>query len=231
LVITEISLIDLILSIFYILLILLVSQALRPNPSKSYAKLYLPFILSKISAAILFVLIHVYYYKGGDTFLYFSGANFFSDQITSNFTNILDIYFSSKNDISNIVFKANYVYALNSSDDVFFLSKFLGLVSFLANNEYLASSIIFTLLTAIGIWKLYITLCEIFPSLYKYFAIGILFYPSLCIWGSGILKDPLTLACVGFIFNSFYNLINRRNVTSSIIITVVCLFLRYILQP
>ena len=111
------------------------------------------------------------------------------------------------------------------------MSKIIGILNLLTLNQYMACSIVFTLLTSIGIWKLYVTFCKLYPSLYKILALGILFYPSLGIWGSGILKDPLTLCCVGLLFWSTYNIIQQRNYLSSILLIAFGSFFCYVLKP
>ncbi len=120
--------------------------------------------------------------------------------------------------------------ALRSSD-VYFLSKIVGLFNLITGCNFLASSIVYTLITAIGIWQLYKTFCELYPPIYKYLAIGILFYPSLGIWGSGILKDPLTFAAVGFLFRGAFNIINFRKIIPSIIVISFSIGVCFILKP
>lgn len=230
-VLDSISVLDLIISGLTIIAILLVAYFFRPKKHKPSTKFFFPFIFAKIIFAIIFVLIHVYYYNGGDTFLYFSGANFFADQVIANPLNAFKLYLSSQENIRNIAYTADYVYAINSSSDVFFMSKVIGVFTFPLASQFLATSILFTLVTAIGIWKLFEVMCSIYPNLSQLFAYGILFYPSLGIWGSGILKDPLTLCSVGLIFWSTYNIVNGRNRISSMILIAISAYFCYILKP
>jgi hypothetical protein len=52
---------------------------------------------------------------------------------------------------------------------------------------------------------LYLVLCKLYPGLEKKFAIGILYFPSVLFWSSGLLKDTLTISAVGWIVYCFYN--------------------------
>lgn len=230
--VTGVTLIDVFISLFYVLVILLIASLLQPSREKKYAKFYFPFVFSKIFFAILFVLIHSYYYKGGDTFLYFSGGNFFYEQFLANPSNSLQLLFSTFESIQNIVATSNYgfFYALRSSD-VYFMAKIIGVLNIFTGGNYLASSIVFTLISAIGIWQMFKTFCELYPPIYKYLAIGILFYPSLGIWGSGILKDPLTFAAVGFLFRGAYNIVKFRKIFPSIFAITLSLVACSILKP
>ncbi|MFB1022226.1 MAG: hypothetical protein QMC40_05650, partial [Vicingaceae bacterium] len=99
--------------------------------------------------AILFVLIHSYYYKGGDTFLYFSGASFFYDQFINNPITYFKLLFSAQDEIANVAYTNTLAYALTSSKDVFLLSKIVSIFNIFCFNSYLSTSILYTLITAI----------------------------------------------------------------------------------
>lgn len=224
--------IDILISLFYTFIIVGLVQLFKPKKEVDYSTFFPYFFYVKVLFALIFVLIHSYYYRGGDTFLYFSGGEFFCDQFIAKPNKILFFLNSSAQELINLTYNETYnVFYAIGSKDVLFLSKIIGVINIFTFNSYLASSIIYTLLTAIGVWKLYVALCKIYPSLYKLFAIGILFYPSLGIWGSGILKDPLTLAAVGFMFHSFYNLAERKNILSSILLILFCSYSCFVLKP
>jgi hypothetical protein len=219
------------MSVLSIIFVIFIGNLVKPDRSKQYSVYYLRFIYFKIFTAILFVLIHVFYYKGGDTFLYYSGASFFAEQFFNNPLTYFKLLFTSQNMVSNVVYSSDLIYALNSSNDVFFLSKIVSIFNIFSLNNYLSASILYTSLTAIGIWKLYSVFCELYPRLSKHLAIGILFYPSLGIWGSGILKDPLTLCCVGLIFSSTYCIINGKKYISSILLIAISAYFCFVLKP
>ena len=233
--IEQINLGDAFISLLYIIIITVVAAVFKPNKQKKYYQFYFPFIIAKFFFAIIFVLIHSFYYKGGDTFLYFAGGNFFYEQIIENPLSVLKILGSNYSSLSNLTYSDNYG-IINSlrSNDVFFLSKIISIILIFTGKNYMAANILFSLLTAIGIWKLYTTMCKLYPPLYKMLAFGILFYPSIGIWGSGILKDPLTFASVGIIFSATHHLIKREkkfySITGILISTLLCFALKpYIL--
>lgn len=195
-------------------------------------KYFLPFIYFKFLCTILFVLLHSYIYKGGDTFLYFAGAKFILGQLINNPENIFNIYFSDYNQISNLLYDSNFIaHYFFRANDVFFMSKIISIFNFITGNNYLASNILYSMLCSYGVWKLYETLCKLYPSIYKYFAVGVLFYPTIGIWGSGILKDPLTLAAVGLIFYGFYNISIGYKLIYSFFLIILSFFLCFILKP
>jgi hypothetical protein len=69
----------------------------------------------------------------------------------------------------------------------------------------LATSVLFSGISYIFIWKLYELFCKFFPNLYKQIAIGFLFLPSYWFWGSGILKDTICIAAIAATVVYFHN--------------------------
>lgn len=155
----------------------------------------MPFISFKITTAVVFVLIHLYYYKGGDTFLYFLGSNFFVDITQAHPEHIFSYFFSAYANLNHFVITDSYdIYGSLRGTDILFMSRFLAIFTILGFKQYLATSILFTIFCSLGQWLIFLTFCKLYPQLHKYFAIGTLFFPTLALWGSGILKDPLNIS-------------------------------------
>lgn len=230
--VNSIAFLDILLSIIYILVILLVARVFRPKKTELYNSFFLKYVYFKIVFAIFFALIYLFYFKGGDTFLYFNGSVFFLEQIAHNPGNIINLLFNDFDSLRNLAYTKNqYLNIYLRSSDTLLTSRILIPFTFLCFKQYLATTILFTVFTSIGLWKLYATLCKIYPTLYKYFAFGILFYPTIGIWGSGILKDPITLMCVALTFSCFYNFSNAKRLIPSLIIVSVAIYVCLILKP
>src|SRR5205085_6064942 len=58
---------------------------------------------------------------------------------------------------------------------------------------------------------------EEFPQLRKYIAISTLFIPSVIIWTTGIMKEPICMFGLGTCFYTFNNILKKRHVIKSII--------------
>jgi len=227
----DISIIDLFISLMYIILILIGANFLKPNKKFAYARFFMPYLYTKIGFAVLFVLIHSYYYKGGDTYLYFNGGKFIAEQIINRPDLALKYLFSSYMNFQELPLSSGFDVNFFKSTDVFLMSKLTSIFSLICFNQFMASSILFSIFSAFGIWKLFKTLCSLYPSIDKYFAIGILFYPTIGIWGSGILKDPLALSAVGYIFNAIYLLFQKRKIVTSTIYILISIYICVILKP
>ena len=86
----------------------------------------------------------------------------------------------------------------------FFVVKLMTPIVMLSLQSYIVATIILAWICYSGIWRLYKVFVNEFPLLYKNMAIAILFIPSVVFWGSGILKDSITLAAISWYTYSFY---------------------------
>jgi hypothetical protein len=92
---------------------------------------------------------------------------------------------------------------------------------------YLPTAVIFAAISFIGVWKMFIVFSKLYPRLQKQMAFAFLFIPSVIFWGSGFMKDTITLSCLGwlthFIYLVFYE--NKKVVLNS----VAALFFLYVI--
>tara|TARA_R100001015_G_C4626502_1_gene185526 strand:- start:710 stop:1930 length:1221 start_codon:yes stop_codon:yes gene_type:complete len=192
----------------------------------------LPFIAYRIICSIAFVAIHALYFKGGDTFVYFDLGDFYADQIRLNPVNVLGIYASDFETLRNIKMSSSYysIFYLKAPDAML-MGKIIGIINVFTGSQFMSSTIIFSMICSIGLWQIFQTVSEIYPSLRKYFAIGILYYPTIAIWSSGMLKDPLAMLAVGLIFRSTYMLFKKKRVLFSIITILISILLCQALKP
>jgi hypothetical protein len=87
--------------------------------------------------------------------------------------------------------------------------------------SFLASAMLLAWASYAGIWKMYMIFCEQFPKLSKEFAISILFMPSVFFWGSGILKDTVTLSCLCWYTYGFYQLFIKKTFSFKYILMIL----------
>jgi hypothetical protein len=214
---------DVLLSFFYAFLIIAIGFSIKNRyRHKSYIRYLIPFIYFKILCSYLFALLHLYFYKGGDTFLYFTGAQFIVSQIVEDPGNTLTLLFRGYNYFENLHYNEYYRILGSFSDSATLtICQITSVIQLVAFNQFLSTTILFSSVFSIGVWLIYITMCKLYPDLYNYFAWGILFIPTFGIWSSGILKDPITLCGIGVIFYGVYNFLNWN--FNPVIITIVIL--------
>lgn len=209
------SVYDILLTPFYLLVIFLFARRvrkknIRTNPVYKY---YMPGLFVKIAGAISVCLIYVFYYEGGDTTAYFQGATaminlFFKD--SGAFFSILMGNLCGENlsvfDI-NTGWPPSYMWI---DANTFFVIQFITPIAFLGFKSFILTAILLAWISYSGIWRLYLLFCEHFPQLSRQFAIAILFIPSVVFWGSGILKDTITFSAACWFTYSFYKLFAKR---------------------
>ena len=84
------------------------------------------------------------------------------------------------------------------------------LLSYFCFSSFLVISTVFTLYAFMGCWNLYRVFQELYPQLEKEMAIACLFIPSICFWGTGLMKDSLCLGALGLLVHSVYSVIFKR---------------------
>lgn len=189
---------DLLVTPIIILLIIMVAYVIRPKFTDEITKKYfLPALLLKIFGAIAVGIIYQFYYGGGDTFTYHTHG---SRHIWEAFTDSPDLGFK-------IFFRGDryqegiYKYAsriwMYKDPNSFFIIRIAFLFDILTFSTYSATAVLFAFLSFIGGWLLFLTFYKRYPTEHKWLALACLFIPSIVFWGSGILKDSVTLACLG----------------------------------
>jgi hypothetical protein len=163
---------------------------------KTNAKYFFPALTVRIFGALALGLIYQFYYNGGDTYNFHTRGSrhiwnaFMEDptlglQLMSRVEDSPGLY----KYVSQIVFFHD-----SSSFVVIRVAAFFDLFTFSA---YSGTAMCFAVISFIGAWMLFLTFYKAYPHLHKSIALASLFIPSVVFWGSGLLKDTITLACLG----------------------------------
>ncbi len=155
-----------------------------------------------------------YYYGYGDSFTFFDGSNFFTDQISkkpSDFTYLFASFKETSEWYDSIITKSTGYFYTPSNNMVMRISAILSYLSF---NKFLIIALFFGFYSFVGQWRLF----QVFDDLNKQrnrklLAFAVLFSPSIWFWGSGLLKDSICLGSLGFIIHILYNLFEKKKFT------------------
>ena len=188
--------------------------------NRETAKYFIPALSAKFLGAISLGLIYQFYYQGGDTIMsYHSGAN----QIWSAFLDSPSLAVKlilAGSDFENSTFQ--YATKIISYGDLptYFVVRVAGIFSLFTFNSYYANALLFASMSFSGSWAMYIAVYRLYPHLSRKLAVVVLFVPSIVFWGSGILKDTITFAAVGWFLYAFVNifLLNQRKLVSVVIL-------------
>jgi hypothetical protein len=202
---------DLLLTPLYLLVIYLLAYALRPLLTDRFTRSYfIPGLSVKIFGALALGFIYQFYYGGGDTFNFFNNAGFIWEAFLDAPLKALQLLATSGGEHRPETFAYSsrmYFYHDSSSYTVI---RVAGLFAILSFNTYAVIACLFAVFSYSGLWVLYLTFYRLFPHLYKYLAWAVLFIPSVFFWGSGLLKDTLTLAAVGWATFAIYKVFFKR---------------------
>jgi len=111
----------------------------------------------------------------------------------------------------------------NSSE--YLLARIAAVIGLLCFTNYTAIALAFAAISFSGMWALYITMARIRPHVYKELAWTMFYVPSLFFWGSGLLKDSLSMGALGWLFYGFYRgTIQKRAVAKSLFIALAAAY-------
>jgi hypothetical protein len=211
---------DLFLTPFYLLLIYGLAYAVQPSVTNRYTKPYfIPALTLKLVGGLAFGIIFNTLY-GGDTNQYYKLTGIVHEAFGDSFTTGLRLLFIKNREADPSLF--------HYTDRMFWLGRdsteylpiqvgaVLGLFCF---NNYSVITVGFATLSFTGMWAMYVTFVKLRPQIYKELAVAVFFIPSVFFWGSGLMKDPLCLGALGWIFYAFYRgFIERKNIPRCILI-------------
>jgi hypothetical protein len=114
----------------------------------------------------------------------------------------------------------------------FMVARFVTVISFITFGKYLLTNLVFSLLAFTGAWKLFLFFYEQYPHLHRKFAIAILYLPTFIFWSSGILKDSICIAAIGWITYSLYQIfIKKKDFIKSVFLLIFFGYLIWVIKP
>lgn len=212
---TYLGFLDIIPALIWLIIFLVFAYFKRnENEDKAHFKYYLPNLYSKLFFSLLFALVYIYYYGGGDTTAYFDGAVV----LNNIFLKSPSLYF----DVMTSPFSyANYGYVYDShtgfppgwifrEPESFFVAKLLSLFSFFTLKSYFAMTFIMAYITSIAAWKLYELVRSFQLNNERLLAFGLLLLPSVNFWCAGVSKDTVVFVATLFLVYHAFHIISKH---------------------
>ncbi len=189
---------DFIVTPIVILIVYTVAYILRSRITNDITRPYFfPALTAKIFGALALGFIYQFYYGGGDTYNFHSyGSRHVWEAFMENPATGFKLLFG---DGSNEIGIYNYSSRIPFFHDrsSFMVIRIAAVFDLFTFSSYSATAVLFAVISFVGLWMLFVTFYEIKPDLHKLIAIATLFIPSVVFWGSGLLKDTITLAGLG----------------------------------
>ncbi|MBR9998904.1 MAG: hypothetical protein KFF73_08035, partial [Cyclobacteriaceae bacterium] len=191
-------------------------------------KYFLPALTLKILGAITLGFIYQYYYRGGDTFAYFDlGSRYIWEAFQDSPLKALKLIFARGEYLPETWEYASKIIFYEDLPS-YFVVRIAGFFDLFTFHTYSATACLFAVASFSGLWAMFTAFYRMFPKLHIELAIAIFFIPSVFFWGSGILKDSITLGALGWATFSFYFIfIRQKNFVRSTAILLLSFFIIY----
>ncbi len=203
---------DLFITPVVLIFVFVLAWFVRPFVSDTVSRKYfMPALTLKIVGAISLGLIYQFYYGGGDTFTYFTnGSRYIYEAFRHDPVLGLKLIFAGKEYQTDTFLYASKIYTYGDLPS-YFVVRVAGFFDIFTFHTYSATAVLFAILSFSGLWALYHVFYKMFPQLHFGLAIAIFFVPSVFFWGSGILKDSITIGALGWAtFSIYYLFIEKR---------------------
>jgi len=178
----------------------------------------------KIIGALAFCLVYSFIYDGGDTSAYYKGSTVMFESAREGWHVPFEILFSHAHNHSfEYASYTSQIYA--NAETTFMVIRFAFVFGLITFNTFTATAILFSVFSLSGLWALFSTFRQYFPTYEKVIFYSILLVPSMVFWGSGIMKDTLILGFVGWLVYALNNIFQRKKVIVNFILLAVAAFM------
>lgn len=223
---------DLIVTPVVILMVYAVAYLVRSRFTDSITRVYfIPALTVKIVGAIALGLIYQFYYHGGDTYNYHThGSRHVWEAFTESPAKGLQLLLHTGGNYSDVYKYASKIifYSDPQSYTIVKIAAYFDLITF---STYSSTAILFALVSFIGMWMFFLTFYEQYPHLHRWLAIASFFIPSVFFWGSGLLKDTITMGCLGVATYQCYRiLIQKKFGVRHIVLLAISLYAMYTIK-
>lgn len=178
----------------------------KRNPQNElYQRYLIKGFLFKIICAIFYAFLLYYYYGFGDSLTYFKDAIYFKYLIrirADSFWHLMGDDYKSIRDAHNVIG--------GGSSQGLAVEKVALVLSYISFNRYLVVTVFFAAAAYSGVFKLFQAICDFMPRWHKRLAIFIIFFPTMSVFGSGVLKDSLCIAGLGWMFYAGHKMIQNK---------------------
>lgn len=223
--------------IWFILIFNFVSSKFSKNASISYYKYYKLGFYVKFFSAIIFSIIYINIYEGGDSTAYWDTAQKLNNLFWESPSRFFDEFFNNdplRERYTNFDFQEtgmppNWIY---KEDEAWYAAKVFSLLTFITFKSYFAMTMITSYLSFRVSWMLYEMVLKYKLFSEKIAAIGVLFLPSTCFWCTGVTKDMLVYTFVIYLLIQLFTFLNPeylktyRNLILATVAVYIIIYIR-----
>ena len=216
---------DIIVTPLLIIVVYCLAYLIRPRVTNTITSRYFfPALTVKIIGALALGFLYQFYYAGGDTYNFHThGSRHIWDAFMDSPIKGFALLFTDGSQLHGVYNYASRIYFLHDPSS-YFVIRIAAVFDLLTFSTYSATAILFALLSFGGGWALFTYMCRLKPALHAWIATATLFIPSVVFWGSGLMKDTLTFASLGFLTYALGNVYEKKKIFSSLLLLLVSVF-------
>lgn len=223
---------DLIVTPIIIFLVYAGAYWIRPRVTDSVNRRYfIPALTVRIIGALAVGFLYQFYYDGGDTFNFHThGSRIIWEAFTEDPVIGIKLLFSSSGYDGSVFKYASQIpfYRDSSSFAIIRIATLFDVITF---STYSATAILFAVVSFVGLWLLYKVFYYEYPILHLPLALACFFIPSVLFWGSGLLKDTITLTCTSISVYCAYQFFIREKRSWLLVLGItISLYLLYVIK-
>lgn len=223
---------DFIVTPLLLISIYVLAYRLRPLLTDSINQRYFISALTlKLVGALAIGFIYQFYYNGGDTFNFHTrGSRIIWEAFNESPKIGLKLLFAN-GDFDGATFDFASRIPFYRDESSYFVIRIAAILDLLTFSSYTATSLLFAVISFSGMWLFFLTFYKMYPRLHRWIAIACFYLPSVFFWGSGLLKDTLTIAALGTLVFSVDKIFLRKGLSiTSIIMLVVSIWAIFIVK-
>ena len=218
--------------VWLIILLTRINSTYQKNNSKLHYRYYKNAFYAKFISAIVFSIIYIQFYEGGDSTAYWDTAQKFHNLLFEKPTVFFAELFSmdplrirgTNFDFNTVGMPPNWIY---KEDEAWFAAKVFTILTFITFKSYFAMTMITAFLSFRVSWLLYELVLKYDLFTDRTAAIGVLFLPSTCFWCTGITKDMIIYTSVIYLLVQLFTFLNPVQLKGyrNLILAVMCIYL------
>lgn len=168
-------------------------------------------VLVKLLFGLLFACVYIFYYDGGDTQYYYTGARSIVRIAKKDFFAFIQLMAGERTPELRSMFDYTTGWPTYFKDaNSWAVCRFSVPFYLLGCGSYLGMTLMMDAFLFIPMWRFYRMIIRIYPRSQNYAAFALFYMPSVCFWGSGLLKDIWCLVGVLSVYYSCWMVFVRR---------------------
>jgi hypothetical protein len=202
------------------------------NANLTHYRFYKKGFYAKFFSAIIFSIIYIQFYEGGDSTAYWDTAqkmnNLFWESPNKFFVELLNNE-ANRERYQSFSFEGtgmppNWIY---KEDEAWFAAKMFSLLTFITFKSYFAMTMITSYISFKVSWLLYEVVLKYNLFTERTAVIGVLFLPSTCFWCTGITKDMVIYSSVIYLLIQLFTFLNPSKLKEhrNLLFSFVCIYL------